>query len=140
MSNGLIATDLPYIHQQGMAVLEAEHADPARAAEEIATALRAFYGESYPDLVSNRGADLDRAIAAVQKIYHDNVFPAMNVGWGTYPDHIGHQNFPGCFRCHDEDHVTADGETISQDCSTCHSLLAVEEPNPAVLTTLFPEE
>jgi hypothetical protein len=46
--------------------------------------------------------------------------------------------FPGCFRCHDDEHRTADGQTISQDCSTCHSLLAVEEENPEILATLNP--
>jgi hypothetical protein len=43
----------------------------------------------------------------------------------------------GCFRCHDEQHTTADGKTISQDCSTCHSLLAQEEKDPEILKKLL---
>jgi hypothetical protein len=62
----------------------------------------------------------------------------MNIQWGTYPNHIGHQHAPGCFRCHDGEHRTADGEEISQDCFTCHTLLAQEEKDPAILKELQP--
>jgi cytochrome c2 len=43
----------------------------------------------------------------------------------------------GCFRCHDEQHTAKDGKTISQECTTCHSLLAQEEKDPQVLKTLL---
>jgi hypothetical protein len=60
----------------------------------------------------------------------------MRVGWGTYPDNLGHQDFTGCFRCHDGEHTSADGRTIASDCETCHSLLALDDPDPAILKTL----
>ena len=87
--------------------------------------------------MAQRGA-VEQAAHVVGEIYASNVFPAMKVTWGTYPNHIGHENFPGCFRCHDDSHETAEGEVISQDCSTCHALLAMEEENPEILTTLEP--
>jgi hypothetical protein len=46
----------------------------------------------------------------------------MKVGWGTYQNNIGHLNFPGCFRCHDDNHKAKDGSVISQDCELCHSM------------------
>jgi hypothetical protein len=49
------------------------------------------------------------------------VFPQMNVTWGTYPNHIGHMDAPGCFRCHDDLHKTKDGRVIKQDCTLCHT-------------------
>ena len=61
-------------------------------------------------------------IAGVQGVYARNVFPAMKVGWGTYPNNLGHMAFPGCFRCHDENHKAADGRTIQQDCQACHDI------------------
>ena len=67
-----------------------------------------------------------------------NVFPEMNVRWGTYPDHIGHTYSDGCFRCHDDGHVTEEGEAIAQDCSECHTLLAMEEESPDILDELNP--
>ena len=45
-------------------------------------------------------------------------------------------DFPGCFRCHDGDHQSADGRTIPNDCATCHDLLAVDEKDPKVLQGL----
>jgi hypothetical protein len=49
---------------------------------------------------------------------------------------LGHNDFPGCFRCHDGSHTSADGQTISNDCTACHNLLAVQEENPKILTDL----
>jgi hypothetical protein len=62
----------------------------------------------------------------------------MQVGWNTYPNHIGHERSPGCFRCHNDEHTAEDGSVISQDCDTCHSLLAMEETNPEILEMLNP--
>jgi hypothetical protein len=31
-------------------------------------------------------------------------------------------DFPGCFRCHDDNHTAKDGKKISQDCETCHKI------------------
>ncbi|MCP5120739.1 MAG: hypothetical protein GY953_58850 [bacterium] len=64
------------------------------------------------------------------------MFPEMEVDWGTYPDHIGHTDFPGCFRCHDDMHNSSDGKTINQDCSACHEILAMEESDPEILANL----
>ena len=46
----------------------------------------------------------------------------MKVTWGTYPNHLGHVDTPGCFRCHDDGHKAADGTVITQDCELCHTL------------------
>ena len=59
----------------------------------------------------------------MQRVYTHNVFPWMNLNWGTHPNHIGHENSPGCFRCHDDMHRSQDGRTISQDCELCHKLM-----------------
>jgi len=58
------------------------------------------------------------------------------VSWGTYPNNIGHDLFPGCFRCHDDNHKNDSGKAITQDCSTCHELVAVSEENPEILKQL----
>ena len=64
---------------------------------------------------------VEKAIRATQTVYSRNVFPAMNVKWGTYPNNIGHIDSPGCFRCHDDEHKTKDGRAIGQDCALCHT-------------------
>ena len=58
--------------------------------------------------------------AALQAIYRRNVFPAMKVTFGTYPDNLGHTTSSGCFRCHDGSLTAKDGSTINADCEYCH--------------------
>jgi hypothetical protein len=64
---------------------------------------------------------VSRAISTTQALWAENVFPRMRVTWGAYPSHLGHVETPGCFRCHDENHLTPDGTAISQDCELCHA-------------------
>jgi formate-dependent nitrite reductase cytochrome c552 subunit len=133
---GRIDRTLPYIKKLGVEVLRAAAEVQSDAPEEIARRVRSFYGEKYPELFRSRREAIEAAIRELQAIYRRNVFPSMRVTWGTYPDHLGHTTFPGCFRCHDEQHVSADGRTISQSCDLCHTLLAIEEPNPPILQQL----
>jgi hypothetical protein len=62
----------------------------------------------------------------------------MNVWWNTYPEHIGHQESEGCFRCHSRRMRTENRESISKDCDICHIVLAEEEESPEILKVLAP--
>ena len=64
----------------------------------------------------------------------------MKVVWNTYPNHIGHQQSPGCFRCHDNKHKTDTGEKISKKCGTCHNVIAEDESDSTVLQELGLQE
>ena len=55
--------------------------------------------------------------------YGRNFFPRMKVRWSVYPNNINHMTDLGCFRCHDDNHRSADGRVISKDCNSCHTLL-----------------
>jgi hypothetical protein len=134
MAKGRISPELPFIKQKGVEVLQAagEQGDPSL----IPDTLHAFYKAEYPNLYAERLPEIERAVGEVQAIFSRNVFPKMDVTWGLYPNNIGHTNFPGCFRCHDDSHTTDTGETISQDCTVCHSILAWEEQEPAILQEL----
>ena len=136
MAQGSISPELPYVRKEAVAVLNVNYPDRDTASREIASSLEAFYRGSYPDVYQNKNALMETAIGEVQAIYNRNIFPAMNVTWGTYPNNLGHMDFPGCFRCHDGSHTSADGRTIPNDCDTCHTLLAVAEPNPKILSDL----
>jgi nitrate/TMAO reductase-like tetraheme cytochrome c subunit len=133
ITTGRISAELPFIKKQAVAALRVNYSDRVTAKRQIAESLTGFYKTKYPQ---SKAADLQNAIAAVQSIYASNIFPEMKVTWGTYPNNIGHTEFPGCFRCHDGSHASADGKTIPNDCSTCHDLLAMEEKNPKVLKDL----
>jgi hypothetical protein len=114
-----IAVTLPFVRREAVKALEASYPSEEAALAAIERALREFY-QGQQDIPDGRGPALDRAVLAVQNIYRRNVFPDMKVTFGTYPDHIGHTDAPGCFRCHDDEHVTRDGKSIGQDCETCH--------------------
>lgn len=134
-----IPADLPYIKREALKAITQGYPDGNTAREQIRNNLTSFYQTNYPDLMASDPERVQKAITGTIGIWSLYVYPELNITWGTYPDHIGHQDFTGCFRCHDEEHVAEDGKTISQDCSTCHNLLAVEEENPEVLKSLFPE-
>jgi nitrate/TMAO reductase-like tetraheme cytochrome c subunit len=131
-----IPRDLPYVRREGVRLLKAGYPSHVAADRAIAAGLQSFYAKDYPQVAAQRGAAVRQASEALAAIYRTNVFPAMNIGWGTYPNHIGHESTPGCFRCHDDQHTSADGRTISQDCSTCHGMLAMQEENPEILQSL----
>ena len=117
-----IPSSLPFIHREAVKVLKASYATDDAAAEAIAKGLRDFYRGSYQTIYMSRRQDVEKAVLGAQRVYQRNVFPEMNVQFGTYPNNIGHMDFPGCFRCHDDNHKTKDGKKISQDCDTCHAI------------------
>jgi hypothetical protein len=122
LSNGYIPPTLPFVRREAVAALKTVYASQEGAAAGIATHLTAFFGQQLGAQAGSRKADIDRAIAATQSIYARNVFPSMKISWGTYSNNIGHVDFPGCFRCHDDAKKTRDGRVIKQDCELCHTM------------------
>jgi len=127
MSLGTISPDLKWIKTNAVFVLTQPYADENIATQQIATVL----SQKYP-----AEPRIAPAIAAVQEIYRDNFFPDMKASWKSYPENIGHKNWPGCTRCHDDEHKTADNKKriVFNDCTTCHAILA--QGNGAQLDTL----
>jgi nitrate/TMAO reductase-like tetraheme cytochrome c subunit len=136
MSEGAISPDLPWVHKEGLELLKANYANEAEASAKIPQQLEAFYRNQNPDVLASKSAQVKSASAELVTLYSQNVFPFMKVTWGTHPNHIGHMSYPGCFRCHDGDHVAKDNTSITQDCAACHNLLAVDEAKPKVLADL----
>ncbi|HXY06608.1 MAG TPA: NapC/NirT family cytochrome c [Terriglobales bacterium] len=140
MALGDLPVTLPYLKKKGLELLKAEYRTSQEAAEKLPVSLVSFYQQNYPDLYAKRSQDINQAGQAVLAIYNRNVFPDLKVSWGTYPNNLGHTDFPGCFRCHDGSHATADGKAIKQDCDSCHQPLATDEASPEILKTLGLEE
>lgn len=117
MALGQISTDLPYIKTNAMAALCRAYTNEDEAMQKIATVLYDRYpGDSH----------IRPAIDAVQQIYRDNFFPKMKADWRSYPDNIGHKDWPGCFRCHDGQHFAEGSKRVikANDCNACHIILA----------------
>jgi hypothetical protein len=136
MAAGQISAALPFVKKTSIELLKTTYASDDEAAQKIPAGLSSFYQQKYADIWAKRSTDVQQASQALLAIYQSNVFPDLKVTWGTYPNNLGHTDYPGCFRCHDGGHSTADKKTITQDCSACHQMLAVEETDPAILKTL----
>ena len=136
MASGRISPALPYVKKEAVALLKNPYPDRDAASAAIGEKLADFYRTSYPEVYASRRAQIDQAAEETRQIYLKNVFPAMKVGWGTYPNDLGHDDSLGCFRCHDGSHKSKDGKVITQDCDACHTLLAQDESNPKILAEL----
>jgi hypothetical protein len=137
LEQGLIDKTLPFVKREGLRAVQVEYPSHEAAREGIAKDVAAFYATNYPEAPK---AAVEQAGKALGDIYSWNVFPAMKVNWNTYPNHIGHQDSPGCFRCHDRKHKTDGGDRISKDCDSCHTVLAEDDPDPAILRQISGEQ
>jgi hypothetical protein len=122
MARGDIPKTLPFIRREAVKALKVDYPSQDAAEREISRALREFYRSTDPRTYMSSRQDVEKAVQATTAIYRRNVFPEMKVQFGTYPNNIGHMDFPGCFRCHDDNHKSKEGKTISQDCETCHKV------------------
>ena len=116
IARGQIARELPFTRREAVAALKTVYPSKDAAMVGIDGKLREVYRPQSGD------AALVRTITGVQGLYATNVFPAMKVGWSTYPNNLGHVASPGCFRCHDDNHKTKTGTTIAQTCESCHAM------------------
>ena len=122
LASGDLPADLPFVRRETVAAMKGTYPNQQTGTDAIAVKLREFYRTQQPQVYMTRRPDVERAVVAALAIYSRNVFPTMNVTFGTYPNNIGHMDFPGCFRCHDDSHKAKDGRVISQTCETCHDI------------------
>ncbi len=115
---------LPFIKQQAVTVLTADYTTTDAAKRAIASGLQNFYDSKYPEIAKTKQLEIRNAVTEVQEIFARTTFPEMKLNWQTHPNNLGHFYFPGCFRCHDGQHVSADGRVISRDCNQCHTLMS----------------
>jgi uncharacterized Fe-S center protein len=121
---GKIDRSLPFIKQQSVAALVKDYPTTAGGLQGVQKDLVAYYQKSYPAIYQSKKASVDASAAALQQIFSTTRFPEMKVDWRTHPDNIGHMMTSGCFRCHDDQHVSKDGKKISKECNVCHTILS----------------
>ena len=122
LDNGEMPGTLPFARREAVAALSETYDSKAAALDAIAVKLRGFYRTEQSEAYMGRRQDVERVVNATQAIYRRSVFPSMKIGFGTYSNNIGHMDFPGCFRCHDDNHKTKEGLAISQSCDLCHDI------------------
>lgn len=122
LSGGHISSELPFIKKVSVDLLVQPYQSKNEASEKINSGLTDFYKLNYPDIYKNKKEEIEKAGTVLNEIYDANIFPEMKVAWNTYPDNIGHRNWPGCFRCHDEKHISKDNKVLTMECLICHTI------------------
>src|SRR5665811_998776 len=122
---GRISTTLPFIKRDSVALLNGNY-PTLQAADTAIDGLRATYAAKYPLALTTQAKQVTAAIAELKVEYRLIATPAMKVQAKTYPDNLGHQDSPGCFRCHDGAHFLVvkgkvTNKKIPSECSTCHT-------------------
>jgi len=128
MSQGAIDPAIPNIKEQSVAELEKPYKTQQEATATIASDLEKYYQANHPAEAKSMATQIQNAIVSIQRIYTTNFFPEMNVSWKEYPNNLDHMHSLGCFRCHDDKHVSADGRVISKNCQICHTILSIQPP------------
>ncbi len=120
LASGALSLKLPNIKRVAVqAMVQKEITSDAVASQKIADFIKSKYTD--PAVA----AEVPGAIAEVQKIFASSIFPDRKADWRVYPNNIGHKDWPGCFRCHDDKHKTSTGQKVrSSDCNSCHVIIA----------------
>jgi nitrate/TMAO reductase-like tetraheme cytochrome c subunit len=122
---GRISTALPFIKRDSVALLNGDYSS-LQAADTAITGLRTTFATRYPLVFKTQAAQVTKAIDELKVQYRLIATPAMKVQAKTYPDNLGHQSSPGCFRCHDGAHYLVvkgkiTNDKIPSECATCHT-------------------
>jgi len=128
LHDGAIDRDLPFIKREAVNALAEEYESREEGEAAIRAAIESFYQKKYPEIAQEKKQSIEDSITALLVIYRDNFFPKMKASWKSYPDHGGHMNFEGCFRCHDGLHKSDNGKVITNSCTTCHAILGQGQP------------
>lgn len=122
LTAGDIPKELPGIKGAALEAVAKYYSTTDSSLMMISQYLNKFYQDKYPEVYKNKKPLIDKAVAGLQKQFSLNVFPEMKVKWNVYPNNIGHMEFKGCFRCHNDTHKAKSGKVISKDCNLCHNI------------------
>lgn len=126
---GNISREIPEIKYVAMDILSKDFPTTDSALAYIDSEIRNYYAANYEDFYTTNAEIITQAIKGIQDEFQKNIFPEMGVKWSVYPNNIGHFEFNGCFRCHNDQHATSEGEVISKDCNLCHTIIAQGRPD-----------
>lgn len=133
LAAGKINSSLPYIKRNAVALLTMPYSSADQGLQAVNN-LSAFYQQMYPDVARSKSTDVAAAAKELSKLFDEINTPHMNTGTSTWPDNLGHQNAPGCFRCHDGAHFKVVNGVITKEpipstCNTCHTFPQIASGN-----------
>jgi nitrate/TMAO reductase-like tetraheme cytochrome c subunit len=136
MLTGAVSKEIPFLKKVSMGLLRENFSSSDSARIKIAEEINGYYKSGYADFFAKNKSLLDSSIAAIQSVYAQNTFPGMKVAYDLYPEHIGHLESNGCFRCHNNSFKADNGRVITKDCNLCHTIVGQGNPEKMEYTTI----
>jgi nitrate/TMAO reductase-like tetraheme cytochrome c subunit len=126
LAGGKISQSLPYIKREGVARIGESYKSTGEADRAI-EGIRGTYAAKYPLVARTQRRNIDRAVDQLKLLYELVATPEMKAVAADYPNNLGHESGPGCFRCHDGAHFEVGprgrllNKVIPWACTTCHT-------------------
>lgn len=126
LATNVLSSKLPFVKKRMVALVNEDF-----NTEEQAQALVAQAWSDYEAELAKSGSDKVKQAAEGLEQLQEPMLELMirsmhleeeGIDWSSFPDHQGHRDGPGCFRCHNGRLQTADKITIPVNCTTCHSI------------------
>ena len=123
MLTGAISKKIPFFKKVSMGILRETFNGTDTALLKISDSITGYYKSEYNDFYKNNTDLINSSVASIQKAFSQNTFPKMKVAYDLYPEHIGHLESDGCFRCHNDAFKAENGRIITRDCNLCHTIV-----------------
>ncbi|MCC7327658.1 MAG: NapC/NirT family cytochrome c [Burkholderiales bacterium] len=141
MAQGRIDRSIPSIKARALAIIE--RASPLHGPMEAQiSTFKQIIADAAPkgELKPEQKAAEEQFAKTMLEIVSLSEFEAKDFSWKSFPNHVGHRDFPGCFRCHDGKHFNEKGEAIRLQCTLCHDLpqVSVDGTLKTVNSTVAP--
>ncbi len=126
IASNFISDKIPFIRANAVKVLKVDYASAADA-EKAIDDLGGYYQAKFPEAYQSEAKELSEALQYLKETYLSTNFPDMKLNWKTNPNNENHSYSLGCFRCHDDQHVSVDQngneqQTITSSCNLCHTV------------------
>lgn len=127
LGSGRLPDDVPGLKEASVRALDGGYESTEQALAGIEKTLHEYFEEEDPDVLEDQADEIAESVETLRAIYQRTIFPEMKADWSVHPNNAGHRDTPGCFRCHNDEMLDEEGETVFGDCSRCHTVLAQDD-------------
>ncbi len=127
LSSGILSSKLPFVKKR-MVDLVNKDFDTAEQAQELVDHAWTEYLAELEGISSKKSKkeaveDLKQLQTPMLGLMvRSKHLEDEGIDWSSFPDHMGHRDTPGCFRCHNGRMQTDDNLVIPVNCTSCHSI------------------
>jgi hypothetical protein len=123
MLTGAVSKNIPFFKKTAMGILRETFSNRDTALLKIEQSITDYYKSDYNEFYANNKDLINNSVVSVKEAFSQNTFPEMKVSYDFYPEHIGHLESDGCFRCHNDAFKSDNGRKITKDCNLCHTIV-----------------